>query len=120
MNVMKIVIEASKAMTDSKVMKDSFDMKAMKADPSGEPSPEMMQEIMEKTMTIQGVAMFYAELVKNDKDPAYYGDTVTAEGTDAVLMRWKISDNEYRVVFGDLTTENVTAEQLAELENQLP
>jgi len=35
-------------------------------------------------------------------------------------MRWKVSDGLYRVIFGDLTTENVTAEQLGELEAALP
>ncbi len=114
MGIMKIMAESEK------VMKNSFDIKAMKADPNSESSQEMMQKFMEKTMTIHGAAMFYAELVKQGKEPAYYGDTVTAEDTDAVLMRWKISDDEYRVIFGDLTTENVTAEQLAELESQLP
>lgn len=59
---------------------------------------------------------FYAKLTREDKDVAYYGNTVTADDADAVLMRWKISDNQYRVIFGDLTAENVTAEQLAELE----
>ena len=39
----------------------------------------------------------------------------TADG-NSVLMRWKISDNQYRVIYGDLHTEDVTAEKLAELE----
>jgi len=67
-------------------------------------------------MDIGGAAMFYAMLVKEKKDPAYYGDKVVAKDADAILMRWKISDNEYRVIYGDLTAENVSTEQLAELE----
>ena len=63
--------------------------------------------------------LFYTELVKQDKNAAYYGDTVTADDVDAVLMRWRISDDEYRVIFGDLTAENVFAERLAELERQI-
>jgi hypothetical protein len=35
-------------------------------------------------------------------------------------MRWKVSDREYRVIFGDLRTQTVTAEKLAELEKALP
>ena len=65
---------------------------------------------------MQAPATFYMQLVQEDQDPAYYGDKVTAEDADAVLLRWKVSDTEYQVIFGDLTTENVTAEQLAELE----
>jgi len=59
---------------------------------------------------------FYVELVQGKKDPAYYGKTVTPKDADKVLMRWKVSDNEYRVIFGDLRAKTVTAEALAELE----
>jgi hypothetical protein len=60
--------------------------------------------------------MMYATLEKDGKDPAYYGDKVSAESPKAVLFRWKIDDDTYRVVFGDLRTEDVSAEKLAELE----
>ena len=58
--------------------------------------------------------------VIGDKDVAYYGDRVTAKDVDKVLMRWKISKDEYRIIYGDLTAENVSTEQLAELETKLP
>jgi len=67
-------------------------------------------------MDIGGAAMFYAMLVKEKKDPAYYGNKVTAADSNMVLMRWKISDNQYRVIYGDLHTEDVNFEKLAELE----
>ena len=35
-------------------------------------------------------------------------------------MRWKVSDTEYRVIFGSLHVETVGAEALAELEASLP
>jgi len=54
------------------------------------------------------------------KDSAYYGKTVTPKDADKVLMRWKVSDNEYRVIYGDLHAETVTPEKLAELEKALP
>jgi len=50
----------------------------------------------------------------------YYGKTVTPKDADKVLMRWKVSENEYRVVFGDLHAETVSPEKLAELEKALP
>jgi hypothetical protein len=71
-------------------------------------------------MPIRGVRSFYFLLDKNKKDPAYYGKTVTPKDTDKVLMRWKVSDNEYRVIYGDLHAETVTPEKLAELEAALP
>jgi len=60
---------------------------------------------------------FYAELVQQKKDPAYYGKTVTPKDTDKVLLRWKLSENKYRVIFGNLRGETVSPEKLAELEN---
>ena len=71
----------------------------------------------QQNQSILSTCLFYTKLDKQGKDPAYYGNNVTTHDTDAILMRWKISDNEYRVIFGNLTVKNVSAEQLAELEN---
>ena len=62
--------------------------------------------------------MFYGTLVDGKKEPAYYGQSVTPEDANAVLLRWKVSDSEYRVIFGDLSVRTVTTEELAELEKQ--
>jgi hypothetical protein len=62
----------------------------------------------------------YTALERDGKDPAYYGDRVSAKLPEAVLFRWKIDDNTYRVVFGDLSTKDVTPAELAELEAALP
>lgn len=77
---------------------------------------KISKEEVERGITIQSTCSFYAALDQADKDVAYYGDMVTANDVDKVLMRWKISDDKYRVIFGDLTTENVTVEDLAEIE----
>jgi hypothetical protein len=77
---------------------------------------KLSKEEIEKGITIQSTCSFYAALDQADKDIVYYGDRVTANDVDMVLMRWKVSDDEYRVIFGDLTAENVSAAQLAELE----
>ena len=42
------------------------------------------------------------------------------KAADKVLLRWKVSDNEYRVIYGDLHVETVAADKLAELEAALP
>ena len=59
---------------------------------------------------------YYGKLQRDKKDVAYYGDIVTAKDKDRILIRWKIEKNEYRVVFGDLRTEDVSVERLYELE----
>ena len=47
---------------------------------------------------------------------AYYGDTVSVTDSDKVLIRWKTTGDKYRVVFGDLTIQDVGAEELTEVE----
>ena len=81
-----------------------------------QPSGGLPKEVMAKAMKLDRVGMMYATLEKEGKDPAYYGDKVTAEFPHAVLLRWKIGDNKYRVVFGDLSSKDVASEELAVLE----
>jgi len=71
-----------------------------------------------KTLDISFAAFFYDKLTREKKDPVYYGDTVTVNDPDKVLVRWKISKNRYRVIYGSLKAETVTTERLAELESR--
>jgi len=75
------------------------------------------KEEQQQIHSIQSTFFFHVALDKENKDVAYYGEKVTADDADAVLMRWEVSDDEYRVIFGNLTVENISVEQLAELEN---
>jgi len=81
---------------------------------------EINNKLVDFLMPIRGLGRFYRWLQFDKKDPAYYGETVTPKDADKVLMRWKVSDNEYRIIFGDLHAETVTADALAELEKLLP
>jgi hypothetical protein len=67
----------------------------------------------------QTCVQFYGQLIKKGKNVAYYGKIVTADDMHAPLMRWKISDDEYRVLFGDLSIKDVSGEKLAEYEAEL-
>lgn len=55
-------------------------------------------------------------LVEDKKELVHYGGTIGPEDADAVLLRWKVSDNEYRIIFGDLSVGSASAEELANLE----
>ena len=61
-------------------------------------------------------AQHFGKLEAEGKEAAYYGETVTAADADKVLLRWKLDDGRYRVIFGDLRIEDVNADRLAELE----
>ncbi len=105
-------------MTTGKEIGEAFMALRQKQDKSPDEKPT--KEEMENILSIQGACMFYGKLVKENKDVAYYGDKITAQDVDKILMRWKISDNQYRIIFGDLSTLDVSAEKLAELEKSLP
>jgi hypothetical protein len=81
---------------------------------------EMNNKLADFLMPIRGLELFYSRFHWYKKDPAYYGKTVTPKDADKVLLRWKVSDKEYRVIFGDLHAETVSPEKLAELEKALP
>jgi len=78
------------------------------------------QKAMEMMKPIHSLAGFYMMLVQDKKEPVYYGDVVGPADANKVLLRWKTGDNEYRVIYGNLTAESVSADRLAELESQIP
>jgi hypothetical protein len=80
---------------------------------------EIIIKLADFRIPLRGLARFYVLLLHDKKDPAYYGKAVTPKDANKVLMRWKVSDNEYRVIFSDLHAETVTPEKLSELEKLL-
>jgi hypothetical protein len=90
---------------------------ALRAKPPGqEPNEEEIKEVMGSIVKLQTIGMTYATMVQDGNGPAYYGDKVTAEFPHAVLMRWKIADDTYKVILGDLSIKEVSIEESAELE----
>jgi len=111
------IMEHMKDLIDPNMIKE---MRPITKNGKNMPNPEVMQKYLDAVKPITGLIGFHARLVHEGKDPSYYGKVVTPDGTDQVLMRWKVSDIEYRVIFGDLHTETVSPEVLAELEKTLP
>lgn len=103
--------ERTKRMNEVIIKKHEQLKKEMGMDPGG---TQAKVELFTRTV------WFYEELTEENKDPAYFGDVVTPEDVDKVLMRWKVSDNQYRVIFGSLHAETVDAATLAELEKDPP
>jgi outer membrane lipoprotein-sorting protein len=58
------------------------------------------------------------EIQACNPDFAYNGKTVGPNDKDKVLLRWKLDDGRYEVIFGDLRAETVTAERLRALEGK--
>lgn len=115
LNLMNLMQEFS-AIKDNKNQTDTAlklkeEMDRMQTD-------EYMKELTETMLKlkVQSVGMFYMTLIQDKKEPAYYGESVTVQDTEKVLLRWKISDDQYRVIFGDLSALDVSADELDELE----
>ena len=115
MNPMSIVPEVSKIITSETEAAKQFqdEIKDLSND-------EKSQKLIEIALKVQATGMFYTNLGQQDKNPAYYGDRVSPGEKAQVLMRWKVSDFDYRVIFGDLTVETVPFETLVQLEKNLP
>jgi hypothetical protein len=58
------------------------------------------------------------DIQRYNLDAAYNGERVSAKDKDKVLLRWKLDDSRYEVIFGDLRAETVTAERLRVLEGK--
>jgi hypothetical protein len=67
---------------------------------------------------IRSTCNFYAELSRSGSDPAYYGDDVVGSDFDRVLLRWRLDDGRYRVIYGDLRAETVDSSRLEKLEDR--
>jgi hypothetical protein len=86
---------------------------------TGVPTPEQMRtsaygDIMNSTRgfaTLNGIQ-------RDNADAAYHGMTVGPNDAGKLLLRWRLEDGRYQVMYGDLRDEVVTAERLKELETQ--
>jgi len=81
---------------------------------------ERIAKVTETMKPLQSLLMFHLSLVAQKQEPAYYGNLVEPGDKAGVVLRWKLSDNEYRVIFGDLHAETVDAQTLATLEAAVP
>jgi len=58
------------------------------------------------------------KILRENSDAVWYGSSVGPEETDQVLLRWKLEDGTYRVIYGNLESENVTPIRLKQLEEK--
>jgi len=121
LDFMSLMTQLSKiADSNNPVLKDNPALKQLFGDKKAASTDEITKKTLDIMMPIQGAGMFYMMLTQEKKEPAYYGKVVTPKDADKVLLRWKLSDNQYRVIFGGLHAETVDAPTLAELEKNLP
>jgi len=76
----------------------------------------MTEELFERMWEQREGLLYLWAIAGEDRDVAYYGKTAGPDAKDEVLLRWKLDDGQYQVIFGDLRDEVVTAERLRILE----
>lgn len=60
-------------------------------------------------MEISGGTMYYMKLLREGREPEYFGDEVTPADANKVLLQWRLDDGQLRVVYGDLRVETLPA-----------
>jgi hypothetical protein len=104
---------------DNATLKKLLESGASNEEAIKETTKDTTNKTVDTMLSVRDTIAFYISLRKDKKDPVYYGNVVTPKDTDKVLLRWKLSDSDYRVIFGDLHAETVSPERLAELEKGL-
>ncbi len=68
---------------------------------------------------VSGLSRFYEYWTAQGKDVVYYGDYVDVVDSNDIMLHWKHSDGEYRVIFGDFRVETVSADELVKLQSDM-
>lgn len=65
-------------------------------------------DFMNDVMKISVACAFVQTLVAEGRSPEYFGDVVTPDDADDVLLKWRQPDGSFRIIYGDLRAETVT------------
>ena len=68
---------------------------------------------------LEGMSKFHEHLIQQGKEVVFYEGSIEPEDGNAVLMHWKLSDDNYKVIFGDLREREVSAEELIKLQSRM-
>jgi hypothetical protein len=68
------------------------------------------------SLTPEGLQSFRDNLVSQGHEVICYNESLNTSDRFAILMHWKVSDDEYSVVLGDLSTLTVSARTLIRLQ----
>jgi hypothetical protein len=74
-------------------------------------------EFLPTVHLLRAACGFYGKLVQAERQVIYFGDRVKPGDENRILMRWKLGEDSYRIIFGDLRTDSVSGDALLELES---
>ena len=84
---------------------------------AGRPTGEQLKTEKYGSVMEAGVGLATLNgVLRDNPDAAYHGKTVGPKDAERILLRWKLDDGRYQVIFGDLRDEIVPTERLRSLE----
>ena len=64
------------------------------------------EKLSQQSIDIGAACVFYATLNRDGYAPEYFGETVTPDMPDEVLIRWRLPNGDCRTIYGNLDTED--------------
>jgi hypothetical protein len=72
-----------------------------------------------KAESLSYLAHLRDEMQAQGREVVYYGDQANLKDPCAIIMHWKLSDDKYSIILGDLTARTVTAKTLITLQDNM-
>lgn len=68
---------------------------------------------------IESLREFYQDLTNQGRDVVFYGESADPKDRHSILMHWKLSNGEYRIIYNDLTARTVSSSALIRLQSRM-
>jgi hypothetical protein len=68
---------------------------------------------------VESLMRFRDDMAAQGREVVFYGDTADPSNRYAIVMYWKLSDDKYGVVLGDLSTRKVSSDILIRLQTHM-
>jgi hypothetical protein len=72
-----------------------------------------------KAQVVGNLARFRDDLIAQGREVVYYGRQTNLKDPYAIVMHWKISEDRYGVILGDLSPRTVSAKTLIRLQDHM-
>lgn len=69
-----------------------------------------------KAEFLGNLTKFRDDLIAQGREVVYYGDQAKLKDPCAIIMHWKVAEDRYAVILGDLTTMTISAKTLIALQ----
>jgi hypothetical protein len=72
-----------------------------------------------KAQVIDNLSRFRDDLIAQGREVVYYGNQVNLKDPYTIVMHWKIAEDKYGVILGDLSPRTVSAKTLIRLQDHM-